>query len=125
MKVKLLSRVQLSATAWTLCPWDFPGKSTAVGCHFLLQGIFPTQGLNPGLPHSGHALPSKPPGKPIIIANTDIIINNRCKFVLKLQFLKTKFSYQDEKAIYEFSVYYQENEVKLNGIETCKISCMK
>ena len=27
-----------------LCPWDFPGKNTGVGCHFLLQGIFPTQG---------------------------------------------------------------------------------
>ena len=27
-----------------LCPWDFPGKSTAVGWHFLLQGVFPTQG---------------------------------------------------------------------------------
>ena len=25
-------------------PWDFPGKSTRVGCHFLLQRIFPTQG---------------------------------------------------------------------------------
>ena len=24
-----------------LCPWDFPGKSTGVGCHFLLQRIFP------------------------------------------------------------------------------------
>ena len=34
-----------------LCPWNFPGKNTRVGCHFLLQGIFPTQGLNPGLPH--------------------------------------------------------------------------
>ena len=32
-----------------LHPWDFPGKDTAVGCHFLLQGIFPTQGSNPGL----------------------------------------------------------------------------
>ena len=29
---------------------DFPGKNTGVGCHALLQGIFPTQGLNPGLP---------------------------------------------------------------------------
>ena len=28
-----------------------PGKNTGVGCHFLLQGIFPTQGLNPGLWH--------------------------------------------------------------------------
>ena len=34
-----------------LCPWDFQGKNTGVGCHFLLQEIFPTQGLNPGLPH--------------------------------------------------------------------------
>ena len=33
-----------------LCPWDFPGKSIGVGCHFLLQRIFPTQGLNPGQP---------------------------------------------------------------------------
>ena len=32
-----------------LCPWDFPGKNTGVGCHFLLQGIFLTQGLNTGL----------------------------------------------------------------------------
>ena len=31
-------------------PWDSPGKNTGVGCHFLLQGIFPTQGLNSGLP---------------------------------------------------------------------------
>ena len=29
----------------------FPGKKTGVGCHFLLQGIFPTQGWNPSLPH--------------------------------------------------------------------------
>ena len=51
-KVKLLSHVQFSVIPWTarlLCIWDFPGKSTRVGCHFLLQGIFPTQGSNPGL----------------------------------------------------------------------------
>ena len=35
----------------SLCPWDFPGKDTGVGCHFLLQGIFSTQGSNPGLLH--------------------------------------------------------------------------
>ena len=47
----------------TLCdpPWtvayqappsmDSPGKSTGVGCHFLFQGTFPTQGSNPGLLH--------------------------------------------------------------------------
>ena len=30
---------------------DSPGKNTGVGCHALLQGIFPTQGSNPGIPH--------------------------------------------------------------------------
>ena len=39
-----------------LRPWDFPGKSTGVGCHFLLQGIFLTQGLNPGLPRCRQTL---------------------------------------------------------------------
>ena len=32
-------------------PWDSPGKNTGVDCHSLLQRIFPTQGLNPGLLH--------------------------------------------------------------------------
>ena len=32
-----------------LCPWDSPGTNTRVDCHFLLQGIFPTQGSNPRL----------------------------------------------------------------------------
>ena len=40
-----------------LCPWDFPGNSTGVDCHFFLQpGIFPTQGSNPGLPHCRQTL---------------------------------------------------------------------
>ena len=37
-----------------LRPWDFPGKSTEVGCHFLLQGIFYTQGSNLRLLHLLH-----------------------------------------------------------------------
>ena len=45
-----------SATPWTVAyqappSTDFPGKSTGVGCHFLPQRIFPTQGSNTGLPH--------------------------------------------------------------------------
>ena len=42
----------LAESCLTLCnsrplrPWDFPGKNTGVGCHFLLQGIFQTQGSN-------------------------------------------------------------------------------
>ena len=37
-------------------PWDFPGKNTGVGCHFLLQGIFPTQISNLGPPHCRQTL---------------------------------------------------------------------
>ena len=56
----LLSRVWLLATPWTAAhqaAWGFsvhgdaPGETTGVGWHALLQGIFPTQGFNPGLPH--------------------------------------------------------------------------
>ena len=35
---------------------DSPGKNTRVVCHALLQGIFPTQGLNPGLLHCRQTL---------------------------------------------------------------------
>ena len=55
--MRSLSRVLLFATPWAVActrllhPWDFLGKSSAVGCHFLLQVIFPTQGSNPCLPH--------------------------------------------------------------------------
>ena len=59
LKVKSLSHVQPFATPWTidhLCPWDSPGKNAGVGCHFLLQGIFPTQGSNPGLLHCRQTL---------------------------------------------------------------------
>ena len=53
---------------------DSPGQNTGVGCHALLQVIFPTQGLNPGLPNpgigprfpppvAGRFLLPEPPGK--------------------------------------------------------------
>ena len=41
-----------------LCPWDFPGKNTEVGCYFLLQGVFLTQGLNPRLLLASHLIPT-------------------------------------------------------------------
>ena len=45
--------------------WDSPGKKTGVGCHFLLQGIFLTEGSSSGLPHlQADSLPAEPPGKP-------------------------------------------------------------
>ena len=68
------SRVQLFVTLWTtqptrlLCPRDSPSKNTGLGCHFLLQGIFRTHGLNPRLLCLLHwpvgSLALAPPGKP-------------------------------------------------------------
>ena len=47
------------------CPWNSLGKNTAVGCHSLLHGTFPIQGLNLGLLHwQEDSLPSEPLGKP-------------------------------------------------------------
>ena len=61
-KWKLLSYVWLFATPWTVAPpgssahGDSPGKDIGIGCHALFQGIFPTEGSNPGLLHCGQIL---------------------------------------------------------------------
>ena len=65
------SCVLLFAALWTLAhqvslPWDSAGKNTGMGCHALLQGIFPTQGLNPCLLHCRKTLFTlEPPAKAI------------------------------------------------------------
>ena len=67
------SHGQHSVTPWTVAcqaplSMDSPGKNPGVGCHFLLQGIFQTQGSNPGLPHCRQILSlSEPRGKPLYI----------------------------------------------------------
>ena len=67
---KLFQSCPTPAALWTvasrlLCPCSSPGKNTGVGCHALLQGIFPTQGSNPCLLHLLHwqagSLPLVPP----------------------------------------------------------------
>ena len=53
-------------TPWTVvprlfCPWDFSGKNIGVGCHFFLQGVFPTQ-VSPAM--ACGFFTTEPPGKP-------------------------------------------------------------
>ena len=56
-----------------LCPWNSPGKNTGVGCHSLLQTIFPAQGLNPVFCIAGRFfLSSKPLGKARLISTCKI-----------------------------------------------------
>ena len=57
MKVKVAQVVSDSLRSHGLnSPWNSPGQNTEVGSYSLLQGIFPTQGSNPGLPHCGRIL---------------------------------------------------------------------
>ena len=69
--VWLLSRVRLfcdplDCPARLLCPWGFPGRNTGMGCHFLLQGIFLSQGLNLSLLHwQADSLPLSHQGSPV------------------------------------------------------------
>ena len=60
-----------------LCPWNFLGKNTGMGCHALLQEIFPTQGLNPYLFHLLHCrLNIYPEALRKLITIANIVINN-------------------------------------------------
>ena len=61
-------------------PWNSPGQNTGVGSLPLIQGIFPTQGLNPGLPHCRWIffLPAEPPVKPLFVIKqlmNELLIN--------------------------------------------------
>ena len=48
---KSLSHIGLYETQWTIQSMEFSRPETGVGIHYLLQGVFPTQGSHPGLPH--------------------------------------------------------------------------
>ena len=74
--VIMLSRSVVSDSLWPhgllparlFCPWDFPGKNTGVGCHFLPQGIFPTPESNSSLLHSQvDSLPPSHLGSPVYL----------------------------------------------------------
>ena len=54
MKLKVKSRSVMSDSLWPhglYIPWNSPGQNAGVGSLSLLQGVFPTQGSDPGLPH--------------------------------------------------------------------------
>ena len=53
--VCVCARARALLLLWLVfCPWDFSGKNTGIDCHFLLQGIFLTQGSNLCLLHLLH-----------------------------------------------------------------------
>ena len=63
-------KMKVTQSCLTLCnpmdysPWNSPGQNAGVGSLSLLQGIFPTQGSDPGLKLQADSLPAEPQGKP-------------------------------------------------------------
>ena len=87
------SRVQLFATLWTvacqapLSMGDSPGKNTGVGCHALLQGIFPTQRLNLSLLHCRRILyPLIYQGSPNIMPSMWQVLYNLSYYILYVKY---------------------------------------
>ena len=62
---------------------DTPGKNTGVGCHTLLQGIFPTQGSNPGLQIAGGFFAIWATREALIYINLALIYINLCIYIYK------------------------------------------
>ena len=88
-------------------PWDFPGKNTGVGCHFLLQGIFPTQGSNPHLFHLLHwqtgSLLLATPGKPL--KDISMLITSKFIFPVQIHLLNSKQVYPTAHLISPFGCW--------------------
>ena len=81
----MLSHVQLFVSPWTvscslLCPWDFLGKNPGVGCRFLLQRIFLTQGKAHLLHWQVDSLPLCHLGSPVI---SQLLLNYKLLCCLK------------------------------------------
>uniref|UniRef100_A0AAA9RYV6 Joining chain of multimeric IgA and IgM n=1 Tax=Bos taurus TaxID=9913 RepID=A0AAA9RYV6_BOVIN len=93
----------ISRPARLCCPQDFSGKNSRVGCHFFLQGIFPTKGLNPCLLRFLHCrwilyriIPSaEDPSQDIVERNVRIIVplNSRENISDPTSPMRTKFVY--------------------------------
>ena len=107
------SPVQLPATPWTLAHqaplsmMDSPGKNTGVGCHTLLQGIFPTQGTNPCLmclpPRAGRFFTTRVIWKALAKVNLKLFIWQvfLTSFLILIPHVKrTDFAFSKKKQIH-------------------------
>ena len=74
-----------------LCPQSSPGKNTGVGCHALLQGIFPTQGVNLTVLRLLHwqaaSLPLVPLGKHHTIDQVDVTDIYRTFYLIASEYI--------------------------------------
>ena len=120
VKVKSLSRARLFVTPWTvactklLCPWDFLGKNTGVGCCFLLQEIFPTQGSNPGLPHCRQTLYCLSHQGSLVLRNMQI------KSTVRYWFTSTRMTMIPRQIITSVDKYVEKMELSYIAVGDVK-----
>ena len=72
-----------------LCPLNFPGKNTGVGCYFLIQGIFQTQESNPHLLCLLHwqvdSFPLAPSGKPLLLVQIILFTKQKQRHKVEIE----------------------------------------
>ena len=102
----IISEVKFTQSCLTLCdphglysPWNSPGQNIGVGSLSLLQGIFPTQGSNPGLPHCRRILYQlSHKGSPTILERVAYPFSSRSSRLISiLQRKSWKWSYFSSK----------------------------
>ena len=105
-----------------LCPWNFPGKNTGVGCHFLLPGDLPNPGTEPVSPApAGGLFTNELAGKPQLLSSiflyylgiktllklSQLIVNiDAKKKTFKTKIWPNCFIRQDQ--LYPFEKYFLE-----------------
>ena len=100
-----------------LCPWNSPGKNDEVGCHFLLQGIFLTQGWNPHLlcllNQQVDSLPLNHLGSLLLIASPSLISYSNLMYLYMLNIMVIT---QCQKGVLKFpTVYFNIVLASLSG----------
>ena len=106
---------------WTIHnPWNSPGQNTGVGSRSLLQGIFPTQGSNLGLPHCRQIFyPMNHQGSPKILESLNTKGRNE-----KYKYLSATWGYEDkhlEKQQHTWGLPWKASTSSWERTATCRI----
>ena len=101
-----------------LCPWDFPGKNTGMGCHFLLQGIFPAKDSNPHFLHwQATSLPLSHQGSPYV--NTVEVGLPLLYAVIQRRRLLSKLSLSHNNVAFEMVLKREASMEEDSGVWCC------
>ena len=103
----------LSDPTRLLCPWNSQGNNTGVGHHFLLQGIFLSQGWNPHLLHwLVDSLPSESPRKPHIVNSIVLFLSLFTQILGLFHYLIMLYPINRNSLCFKHFVLYHGTKIK-------------